>query len=140
MYSLEPATYNTLVAQARGATRRSRSDYALLVLVLGALLIALWPARPTYAEEENWFGVNKVLHFIVGFGAGAGSSLVLGVALPNLPKGTRFWLASAMGSVPGVLKELDDQLHPPNYFSIADLTYNVLGSLVGAGFVLLISG
>lgn len=119
--------------------RRSGSTYTLLILTLSALLIALWPARPTYADEEPWFGVNKVLHFIVGFGAGAGSSLVLGVAFPNLPKGTRFWLASATGSVPGVLKELDDQLHPPNYFSLADLTYNVLGSLIGAGFVYLMS-
>jgi cytochrome bd-type quinol oxidase subunit 2 len=128
------------VIHAREAARRSGSASVLLVLTLSVLLIALWPARLTYAEEENWFGVNKVLHFIVGFGAGAGSSLVLGVAFPNLSQGTRFWLASAMGSVPGVLKELDDQLHPPNYFSVADLTYNVLGSLIGAGFVFLISG
>ena len=112
---------------------------SLVLVTLAALLIALWPARPAYADDEPWFGVNKALHFIVGVGAGAGSSLVLGAAFPNLPKGTRFWLASALGTLPGVLKELDDQFHPPNYFSYKDLTYNVLGSLVGAGFVYLLS-
>jgi hypothetical protein len=113
---------------------------SLTLAALVGLLIALWPARLAYADEEPWFGVNKVLHFIVGVGAGAGSSLVLGAAFPNLPKGVRFLLAGALGTLPGVLKEIDDQLHPPNYFSYKDLTYNVLGSLVGAGFVVLLAG
>jgi len=112
-----------------------------VLVTLGVALLLLLSARPLYAaEHQPWFGVDKALHFMLGFGSGAGSSLLLGVVSPGLPSGLRFALAGALGSLPGLLKEIRDQLHPPDYFSYKDLSYDLLGAFSGSGFVYLLSG
>ncbi len=112
------------------------------LLTLGVLLLLLLTVHSAYAADthEPWFGVDKALHFMLSFGAGAGSSLLLGVLSPGIPADLRFALAGALGSLPGLLKEIRDQLHPPDYFSYKDLTYDLLGAFSGAGFIYLLSG
>lgn len=79
------------------------------------------------AKNDSWGGNDKAKHFAVSVPFGAlGSYLARDTSHPVL-------YGTLIGSVPGLIKELSDGCKSNGSgFSTRDMTYNILGSLLGA--------
>ncbi|MBX3182629.1 MAG: hypothetical protein KIT72_19460 [Polyangiaceae bacterium] len=106
-----------------------------LIIALGCAGLLLTP-RPAHASDPDpWFGRDKWLHFsasaaLAGVGY-AGSSLVFESRTTRAAVGGGFALSA------GITKELVD-LGGGGHASMRDLTWNLLGTLVGVGLSLLV--
>jgi uncharacterized protein YfiM (DUF2279 family) len=74
------------------------------------------------ASKDSWLGVDKLLHFCIGFIIAAVSC----IAFPN------FWpLGIGLASIAGLGKEIYDFKTPGHVASKQDLITTVLGSVFG---------
>ena len=74
---------------------------------------------------------DKVLHFVISGACGAGCETVLHYET-KMETVSRVLLATAVGSLPGLAKEIKDSGEPGNEFGVGDMTADVLGALTGA--------
>lgn len=74
---------------------------------------------------------DKALHFGISAVCGAGAETVLHYNSEMGPV-SRVLMATAIGSLPGLAKELKDRGEPGNEFGVGDMTADVLGSFTGA--------
>lgn len=74
---------------------------------------------------------DKVLHFLISGVCGAGGETVLHYKTEMGTAG-RIILATAVGSLPGLVKEIRDSGESGNEFGAGDMTADVLGAFTGA--------
>ena len=105
------------------------------VRILAMALLALAVGRPA-AARDLWFGRDKVLHFSVCLSVAFAGSGIAVKATDDV------WLGMAAGGgaalAVGAGKELWD-LHGHGDASWRDFTWDVIGSAVGVGFLLLVN-
>ncbi len=106
-----------------------------LLIALSCAGLSLAPRTAQASDPDPWFGRDKWLHFsasaaLAGVGY-AGSSLVFESRATRAAVGGGFALSA------GVTKELVD-LGGGGHASMRDLTWDLLGALVGVGLSLLV--
>ena len=110
----------------------SRAGLAAAAVGLGVLLS---PGSARAADEDPWLGRDKVLHFSVSAGLGAGG--YAGSALLWDGYGARALSGAAFSLSIGIAKELYDATGAGDP-SWKDLAWDGIGTAVGVGVALLI--
>jgi uncharacterized protein YfiM (DUF2279 family) len=113
----------------------TRSLYFAVCVAVVPILLA------NTAKAEKMWGTDKALHFGVGAtlgGIGYGGLWLLGDDVSEVwlvehnSRPVRFVIASSMGTVAGLVKEIYDADRSKEGFSAADLLWNAVGALVGS--------
>ena len=84
-----------------------------------ALIVCL--ALPAYAD--SWGTPDKPKHFAASALWGAGARIIC--------QGCNDWQATALGSMPGLVKEIQDSRPGGTGFSYKDMVANIAGAYVG---------
>ena len=95
-----------------------------------ALALALAASAPARAAADDWWGADKAYHLGASFAiAGA---VYGGLALSSKDgPAVRLVLSATLALVPGVAKEIYDSGQPGNSFSLRDLTWDLVGVVLG---------
>ena len=95
-----------------------------------SLTLALALSAPARAQADDWWGADKAYHLAVSFAlAGA---VYGGLALSSKDgPAVRVALSATLALVPGIAKEIYDAGQPHNAFSLRDLTWDLVGVVLG---------
>ncbi len=95
------------------------------------ICLLLLPCMEAAAEEPMWDD-DKVGHLLIS--AAVGGSVYAALTLwGDDSRASRLLLASGLALLPGLAKEIYDAGQPKNHFSSADMLWNLVGALAGAG-------
>jgi uncharacterized protein YfiM (DUF2279 family) len=86
-------------------------------LILAATLLT----SPAFAD--SWSTPDKKAHFVASMGWGAGARIIC--------QSCNDWQATALGTLPGLVKEIQDSRPGGSGFSTKDLIADIAGAYVG---------
>lgn len=95
-----------------------------MCLVSLSAFLSIHSVYPVLAADD------ELLHFGVSAACGAGIETYLHYET-ELRSPARMCLATVLGSVPGLTKEIIDSTQEDNYFSGSDMAADVIGALAG---------
>ncbi len=101
------------------------------IIVTSVFAMTLFTAAASAATDSMALEQDKVKHFGVSLAAGRVSDTLVRNIFTRATPAQRLFLSVASGTLPGLAKEVLDSRQPNNRFSVADMTYNVLGVLTG---------
>jgi len=78
------------------------------------------------------FTQDKKKHLGISFALGNATALYMQYNYPHNSYAKNLLISTSLATIPGIVKELSDSQKNNNHFSSADLTYDILGSFLGA--------
>ncbi len=95
-------------------------------------LLVLIPLLSTIIFADSLrFAEDKQKHLGVSFLLGNATALYMHYNYPKNSYTKNLLIGTALATLPGLLKEVSDSRKNNNYFSSADLSYDILGSFLG---------
>jgi putative lipoprotein len=98
-----------------------------------AINVMYGQAAATQPHADRWFGIDKVKHFFMSMFIESVSYSALQAAHVKHSSAMAGAIGITIGL--GVAREIHDQRTPGNIFSVRDLTWDVIGTGVGAVFL-----